>query len=558
MKPARRAVLGLLFLLAVVTVPAAHPQALPPEISRFNPAGLSQEWRYEGVAFQVLSAPGAGVSAIPVHRLAHPRHGFLLTASDGEIATARAAGFVDQGIAFHVPGAGGIPVYRFHAASGEGYFYSTDPGGNHDPAYVREGVAFNAVGPGVDGAAMPVWRYRNAVSRLFLFTAGSESRYQVGAFYFGSFTPSAVEIIAGTQRVHGRSGDWWGGVKDFYGMEPGVSADRRGWSGDFSELKPAIGYYDQDSVAVLEQHIAQAADAGLSFFSFYWYWSNQKHGELLPEALHSFLGARNSQRMRFALTLYAHPWNNDLAITADNAHSVVEELVRYFRMPQYLRLPDGRPLFSIGDSRNIRPGNGAMCSADPCYAQVISDFLGLLNSVSQRELGVTPFVEIQAGVPTWGRHPEIDAISCLTPPMPINAATEYPAFTTAIFAQLRGPGKPVSPCMLENFDERPRQDILIPDRNAIRYLVGKTNAKFRHNLEAARQFSDEDFARTGSPASHIVLLYAWNEWHEGGIIEPNATTGAATLNVVTDVFQLPRAPSRCLDEGRCALDPGGR
>jgi len=105
--------------------------------------------------------------------------------------------------------------------------------------------------------------------------------------------------------------------------------------------------------------------------------------------------------------------------------------------------------------------------------------------------------------------------------------------------------------MFENFDERPRQDLQIADRTAVRYFVGKTDAAFRHNLAATKQFSDSEYLKDHNAADRIIYLYAWNEWHEGGILEPNVATGAADLNVVTDVFQLPRSPSRCLDQGMC-------
>jgi hypothetical protein len=105
--------------------------------------------------------------------------------------------------------------------------------------------------------------------------------------------------------------------------------------------------------------------------------------------------------------------------------------------------------------------------------------------------------------------------------------------------------------MLSDFDERPRQDILIKDRATVRYFVGKTDGAFRRNMEAAKKFSDMEFLRTADASAHIIYLYAWNEWHEGGVLEPNVETGAKDLNIATDVFQLPRKPSLCLDYGSC-------
>ena len=35
-----------------------------------------------------------------------------------------------------------------------------------------------------------------------------------------------------------------------------------------------------------------------------------------------------------------------------------------------------------------------------------------------------------------------------------------------------------------------------------------------------------------------MLIYAWNEWHEGGHIEPNVRDGCAYLNTVRERLKL--------------------
>jgi hypothetical protein len=547
-----------LLLYSMAWAAGAPAAELPSGLSRFNPAGLPDTWEYEGTAFQGLRAPVSGLQTIPVLRLHHPSLGYLLTASESEASAAEKQGFVREGTAFFVPAKSGTPVLRFRNPRNGAYFLTTSREEGTKAGMSFEGVAFYAYDqpPGASSpaaaAAVAVARYRDKQGGFYLLTAGHESPYQVGAYYFGSFTLSAKEIIAGTQKVYGRANDWWGGVKDFYGAEPGVRQDHRGWPGEWPDLKPEIGYYDQTSTETLEQHITQAADAGLTFFSFYWYWSNAKKGELLPEALTSYLHARNIDRLRFNLTLYSHPWADDLAIDPSNTDVIVQRLVTYFANPHYLRLPDGRPVFAIGDDRNIRGANGTKCSDTACNEAALYAFLEKLKKRSMEQLGTTPFIQDQAGLPGWDKQPDVDGVTCLSPPVAIVGGTPYPDITPQTFAPLVGTGKPVSPCMLENFDERPRQDILIPDRNAIRYLVGKTDALFRHNLAVAKDVADRSFATTKSPASHLVYVYAWNEWHEGGILEPTVA-GATNLNIVTDVFQLPRAPSACLDEGKCKL-----
>ncbi len=553
----------LLFLLLLpVTSISAAAEPIPPNLTRFNPAGLSHEWIYEGSAFNALRAPDNSHKSVAVIRLQHIRSGFFLTVSETEAKQAEASGFIRQGIAFHTPAKSSLPVHRFKDSDSGAYYYSTSHKNLPNKRMKPEGIAFYAFtdapsahkqkkAPSKQDVPVPVARYRNKLTQNYFFTAGKESPYQVGAFYFGSFSPSAQKQIDGTAKIYGRRGDWWGGVSDFYGKEPGIPANRRKWDGNWDHLKPAIGYYNQQSVETLKKHIQQASDAGLSFFSFYWYWSNKKNNELFPEALDSFLKANVDGRLKYNFTLYAHPWNEDLAITPVNSAKVIDTIIGHFANKNYLRLPDGRPVFSMGDHRNIRNQEGAMCSDTTCYTTAVDTFLAALKRASLKRLGVEPYIQIQAGAPGWDKARETDSITCIVPPIKYKGGLPYPELEPSVFTPLTNAKKPVSACMFQNFDERPRQDVLIPDRGDIRYFVGKTAAALRHNMETTKQFVDTEYAKTNNPIARVIYLYAWNEWHEGGILEPNVATGAQDLNIVTDVFQLPRSPSRCLEKGDC-------
>lgn len=551
-----------LFLALVAVTGFAADVKLADGLTRFNPAGLSWEWQFEGAAFNALSRPDTSIKTVPVIRLQHALRGFFLTVSQVEAAAAEQAGFTRQGIAFYTPSKSVRPVYRYVSKENASYFYTPDRGKIPGEDWIYEGVAFYAnvsrMVPSTDGKTTPaaqrsisISRYRHRDSDRYLFLGGSESPYRVGAFYYGAYTADSKAVINGTHQIYRRQGDWWGGVTDFYGQENGISADSRGWIGKWPHLKPSIGYYSQSMVSTLRKHIVQATDAGLSFFSFYWYWSKIKDAELLPESLQSFLLANIKGTLKFNLSLYSHPWDNDMIIDESNALTVADAIIGYFSHQNYLRLSDGRPVIVIGDYRNFRMFGNQRCNDAACYSKNAVQFLRILTQRSVARLGVAPFVQLQAGVAGWSTLPEVDGFTCLVPPIVIEGETPYPLLEKTVFDPLKNTGKPVSPCMLVNFDERPRQDILITDRKAIRFFVGKTDAAFRHNLEVTKQFSDEEFAANRSPAAHIVYLYAWNEWHEGGVLEPNMATGARDLNIVTDVFQLPRSPSSCLDKNLC-------
>lgn len=530
---------------------------LPVGLSRFNPVGLSLDWKSQGEAFSAYISPPKNLKTIPIIRLQHKKYGFLLTISEVEAEKAELKGFVRQGIAFYAPVKSQQPVFRFHSQTGAGYFYSLHTNTPETSKMKYEGVAFYSCGSKSNNCSVieqayikPVYRYQNTTSGQYLFTIGKETPYMVGVFYFGSFSLGAATVINGTFRVYGRQQDWWGGVVDFYGNEPGIPRNTRNWAGSWPYLKPVIGYYNQQSIDVLKQHVRQASDAGLSFFSFYWYWSNKKNGELFPEALQSFYKAVKQNDFKFNVSFYSHPWDEDMAITPTNASLVISRLVKIFAHKNYLRLPDGRPVFVIGDHSNIRAQDGSKCVDAPCHIRAVNHFLKGLREATMMKMGVSPYIQIQAGALGWDKV-EVESISCLIPPIRVEAEMQYPVLNSTVFRPLAGTGKTVSACMFQNFDERPRQDILIHNRATIRYLVGKTDEAFRHNLQTAKKFSDQEYFRTQDPAAHILYLYAWNEWHEGGVLEPNVATGAKDLNIVTDVFQLPRLPSKCLENAMC-------
>lgn len=70
---------------------------------------------------------------------------------------------------------------------------------------------------------------------------------------------------------------------------------------------------------------------------------------------------------------------------------------------------------------------------------------------------------------------------------------------------------------------------------------------------ALRNIKDWMDARvdTADPLAQHLTIYAWNEWHEGGIIEPNSRDGARLLNLINDIFQLKQGADPCRLTGRC-------
>ncbi|MBM4355270.1 MAG: hypothetical protein FJ109_16040, partial [Deltaproteobacteria bacterium] len=404
------------------------------------------------------------------------------------------------------------------------------------------------------------------------------SSVKVGAYYFGMFGPQWTDSVWGhslwSQNIYGEDGtdDWWLGVRDLHErrpikLEPTPPWMQEIWEADWGHLKPAIGYYDQSDVSTVERHIQQARENGLSYFSFYWYWSYAKPGEIWNDGLDSFLLASNADDMEFMINVCEHGWF--LSIPAVQIEQVVQTLVgRYLVRPNYLTTAGGRPIIGICDGIGIwnMPTKPAPGSDNPPATQDVATlglFLAHLREETAAATGVDPLVVFRPdGTKLWTKEasPLADGWNCLAPilhnePKQTGAphVHDYPENGKLLPGYLSyvadhpDPGKPLMPCLAQNFDERPRMGILISAPEEIDVMSGYSAEEFRVQLTTLRGWidaRDDEF-------SHLLTLYAWNEWHEGGILEPSARDGAALLGIVNEVFGLPQGSHPCRTTGLC-------
>lgn len=350
---------------------------------------------------------------------------------------------------------------------------------------------------------------------------------RAGAVYFGMFSIDGHQtIIRRTEEVYGRAGDWWGGVRDFHDGHPHGSET---WPGeDFSHLRPSIGYYDDSRPETLEQHITQATSAGLGFFNFYWYWNSTEQRETVTAAaLDAFLAARNRNAIDFTVGLCAHPYGS-LTIPRAQYGAVADVLVdEYLSQDNTLRTNDGRKIFNICDARGLGDGSPGQ----------IAEFVDAVRDRARDRLGEEVYVMInQAGfdphqVPRAGG----DAAYCTTdgPAITRGSYEGYLAGQRAFYQ--RAPGA-YGRCVLSDFDERPRYPIEQPDAASIRWMPDHSLDRFRRAVRNARV--DIDASSRPPTVDNLVFIYAWNEWHEGGVIEPNERDGCAYLDIVRDELDL--------------------
>ena len=126
---------------------------------------------------------------------------------------------------------------------------------------------------------------------------------------------------------------------------------------EFPEREPVWGWRDDDQ-AIMEKQIDLAADNGVEFFLFCWYWKDS-NGPINEEAIKNlpphtsmnlYLKAKNKNRIKFGL-LVANHQGSEITGT-ENWGKATEFWMQYFNDPQYIKV-DSKPLVVLFNPSGI-------------------------------------------------------------------------------------------------------------------------------------------------------------------------------------------------------------
>lgn len=362
--------------------------------------------------------------------------------------------------------------------------------------------------------------------------------YQVGAYYFGAYDVKMTQpFLQAVKNAFGRFPDPWGGVRDFHGDPDSpwgnVPQNTQGWPGDWSYLKPSLGYYDDSQVATLQAQIDQAANAGLSYFSFYEYWNNETDKPQMDSAVNAFTQASNTNRLNFMLSIVL-PATNDaehLMLPASQFSAAADAFSNYAAKGNYLTTQDGRPMVFMEDVRGI--GNGTVSDENA--------FINLLKQDIKNKTGKDAFIlnHSEYGLATASQLTG-DAYTCLNIGNYILSGS-YSQYTTDApnyFKAFDDSGKPMMRCAMSGFDEAARTGFWVA-KSDVRRFTDDSKSQFP---TAMNMTVNNMTTQPASPIDNYMTMYAWNEWVEGGIIEPNVRDGSYYLNNIQNSFNLQPRP----------------
>jgi hypothetical protein len=326
-----------------------------------------------------------------------------------------------------------------------------------------------------------------------------------------------------------------------------------GWSGNdpnimsktltqgFANRESKWGWLTSSQKTVDEQ-INYAADAGLSFFSFDWYYNSNFKNQPLNRALGFYRNSPYNNRLKYCLMVANH---DPFIIGPKDWGAVVTEWVSQFKSPTYLKV-DNKPLLIIFSIETMVKKFGS--------AQKVHDALDSLRQVatSQGLPGVTVAICMRTDLFNI-RLAEQCGFDMLTgynypgagmPKDLLSTVNQYQASLKDKSVQAAPPNKaslavPIAnlqsgevkiwnqfpklsklkyiPAVTLNWDPRAWAN---PGNNYLNrpYYVGYSPASVKKSISNCIQWVNANPNATSK--EKVILLYAWNEIGEGAWLTP--------------------------------------
>jgi len=275
---------------------------------------------------------------------------------------------------------------------------------------------------------------------------------------------------------------------------------------EFPMREPIWGWRD-DSLSIMERQIDLAADNGVKFFLFCWYWqttkgpinSNAIENDSKQNSLKLFLKAKNRHRIKYSLLIANH--SGAEIVGTYNWTQAARYWMQYFQDPQYFRI-DNKPLLVIFDQKGTT-AEGLVAMQDVAKSGNLPGLSIAGCNTTSTNTGFTHRTH-------YNIVPGYSAGSAEHPYSEIVTATKKQWFGSLT--------QPYIPVLESGWDKRPWEGPTGLGQVEGYYYPDRTPAQFRSFLQDAVDWMDLYPAQTTK--ERVVLVYAWNELGEGGYLVP--------------------------------------
>lgn len=310
------------------------------------------------------------------------------------------------------------------------------------------------------------------------------------------------------------------------------------WRADWPQRVPLLGEYNEQ--ATMDREIAAAAEHGVDFFQILYYCQPpgkppEPHADRLNVAVEQFMASPHADRLKFTIETVNHPPYD--ATTEREWADACEVWARAMRHPSYLRI-DGRPVFKIHGYEVFSRGVNGDVGASRARLNVLRQTVRQAGAGEvMLSAGILPEQIIEGGLAG-----EFDFLTTYMwmPQLP-RVAQPYAYDRLIDYAEAgwrlqndrsRGFYVPYVPA---GWDPRPWNDPRCS-------FEPPSREQWTSALRRVRAALDEG-ERLGVPTPQgrrkMFLIYAWNEFGEGGIVAPTRGERNMKLEAIQAVFGRP-------------------
>ncbi len=274
--------------------------------------------------------------------------------------------------------------------------------------------------------------------------------------------------------------------------------------------------------------IDQASRAGITYWAFVTYPGSDE----MNAGLSTYLASPAKSKISFAMISELDKWGNTSLY-----HDVIERYARLMKSPTYQKTEDGRPIFFLGfvsDAELTSRFGGR-----DAFGKLMDEFRVLVKSGGLKDPYIVLLDKNVDEAKGLIHDLRLDAVSAYTVADNNVRNGQYKQLadmTSNFWQQASTAGLTVVPPVMTGWDRRPRVMNPVPwentrysDEQMGRFFNAPTPAELESHLAAAMRFAQRP---SNAGALKSVLIYAWNEFDEGGWLAPTIGDGTTRLDAV--------------------------
>lgn len=274
---------------------------------------------------------------------------------------------------------------------------------------------------------------------------------------------------------------------------------------EFADREPVWGWRD-DTPEIMEKQIDLAADNGLAFWAFCWYF-NPDPAKVDADPKHTgmklFVKAKNNHRMKFCMLVANH--DSHMLRKTENWKIAVGMWMPYLTHSQHLTI-DGKPVVIIFNAKDYDSAGFEFLQSEARKAGLPGVAIVSCGALPPGS-GFTHSTHYNVGI-GWEKGLE---------------EHKYADLIQTVRQSWKGtPQMPHIPCLVARWDKRPWEEKVASDDPKTRkmswYFTGGTAELFAKHLADALAWMDANPGQT--TRERLAIIYAWNELGEGGYLVP--------------------------------------